>query len=475
MGGLFAALGSAGSALDALEQAMGVVQNNVANASTPGYVTQTMTLTPAGFDPAEGLWGGVQATGVQSARNVYAEQAVWNANELVGFATQQSSSLNSLQSNFSVSGTAGIPAALSGLNSAFSAWSTTPASTTAQQQVITAAQSVAQAFNEAASNVQQIGSQTDQQLRTTVDQINQLSGQIAALNGQIRNGGQNDASLSTQLYNNLEELSNLAPVQVEMQSDGTATVLMGGQTPLVIGQTQEQLSLNYVQPPGSSNPNATPNAQILNSSGQDVTDLATQGQLGGLLQFKNSVLPSIIGDGVQQGSLNVLAGAVADSVNGLLNSGRDANGNPGAALFTYNSGLPTAMAGSLALNPSITAAGLAAASAGPPVAANGTASQLAQLGNTALSALGGSDMTDFYSNIASGIGNMAATASTSQQTETDVLTQAQNMRAQVSGVSLNDQAATLLQFQQGYQAASQAIATIGSTLQYFLTSMQQVQ
>ncbi len=454
---------------------MGVVQNNVANASTPGYVSQALTLTPAQFSPSSDLWGGVEASGTQSSRNFYAEEAVWGANEQAGSATQQSSNLQSLQSVFDVSGTAGIPAALSDLYSAFSAWATTPSDTTARQQVITAAQGVAQTFNQAAVNVQQISSQADQQLTSTVDQVNQLAAQIATLNGQIRSGGTSDAGLGAQLYNNLEQLSNLVPINVEIQSDGTATVFMGGQVPLVIGQTQEQISLNYAQPGGSTNPNASPDAQVLTSGGKDVTSLITQGQLGGLLQFRNAVLPSVIGDGTQQGSLNQLAQAVADSVNGLLTAGQVTTGVAGTGLFTYNSGTPTAVAGSLAIDPSATAGGLAAISAGPPVVANGTATQLSQLATTALTTLGGLSATTFYGNIASGVGALAANASSAQQTQTDLLTQAQNLRAQASGVSLNDQATVLLQFQQGYQAAAQAIATIGNTLQYFMTSMQQIQ
>jgi flagellar hook-associated protein FlgK len=59
-GNLFAALGTAANALDAMQQAMGVIQNNVTNASTPGYVNQTLILNASAFDPTHGLIGGVQ-------------------------------------------------------------------------------------------------------------------------------------------------------------------------------------------------------------------------------------------------------------------------------------------------------------------------------------------------------------------------------------------------------------------------------
>ena len=53
MGGLFASLGIAGNSLDVLQQAIGVIQNNVTNATTPGYVTQTQQLASRAFDPSQ--------------------------------------------------------------------------------------------------------------------------------------------------------------------------------------------------------------------------------------------------------------------------------------------------------------------------------------------------------------------------------------------------------------------------------------
>ena len=181
--------------MNAMEQAMAVVQNNVANASTPGYVTQSLTLNAQAFEPADNLWGGVQPGAIQSSRNQYAEENVWNQSTLLGSSKQQATSLSALQNIFNVAGDSGIPGALSGLSSAFSAWSSTPSDTTAQQQVVVAAQGLAQAFNQAASGVEQLRSQTDQQLQSTVTQINNVTAQIAGINGQIRTGSAGDAGL----------------------------------------------------------------------------------------------------------------------------------------------------------------------------------------------------------------------------------------------------------------------------------------
>ncbi len=472
MGSLTSSLITASNAMDAMEQAMGVIQNNVVNASTPGYVTQTPTLNARSFDPSENIWGGVEAGAVMSSRNQYAEENVWNQNNLLGSATQQSASLSALQNIFGISAQSGIPAALSSIYSAFSAWSSNPGDTNSQQQVLSAAQGVAQAFNQASTGVQQLEQQTGGQLQSTVAQINQLTGQIASYNGQIRTAA-HDGGLQAQLYNTLETLSGLANVQVQTESDGTVTVLLNGQVPLVLGTTQQQLEVSY--PPGQNQtyPGATPDAQITTSSGTDVTQQATGGQLGGLLQFRNTTLPSIIGDGSQQGSLNQLAQSFADRVNQLLQSGQTVGGSAGSALFSYDPTSPTSAAATLAENATLTGSQLAAADPGPPAIANGIASQLAALSssNNQADMVDGQSYTDFYGSIATQIGNEAGTASGTQSTQSDLLAQAQNLRAQVSGVSLNDQAAHLMQFQQSYEAAAQMISVINTTTQYLMNSL----
>jgi len=125
----------------------------------------------------------------------------------------------------------------------------------------------------------------------------------------------------------------------------------------------------------------------------------------------------------------------------------------------------------------MTASQLAPVDPGPPSVANGIADQLSQLQSptSAADMLSGLSYTGFYSAIASDVGALKASASQTQQTQTQVLTQAQSARGQLSGVSLNEQAAALLQFQNAYQASAQALSTIEKTMQYLMTTFQSLQ
>ncbi len=478
MASLFTALRTAGNSLDVLEQAIGVVQNNVTNATTPGYVTQSLRLSAQPFDPSGNLWGGVTSTGVQSSRDVYAEQSVWSANQQSGYSSQQSASLNQLQQIFDVTGQSGVPGALSNLYSVFSAWSTNPSNATAQQSVITAAQGLSAAFSQTFNQAQQISSDTDKQLTSSVNQLNQDTAQIATINQEIRTSAGSDAGLQSQLYNALQDISGLAPVTVNIESDGTATVLLGGQSPLVQGATQNKVTLGYTQAANPVNAGASPSAQLLSSDGQDITSLVNQGSIGADLHFRNTTLPAILGDGQQQGSLNQLAQSVADRVNALLTGGQISSGPPavsGVPLFSYNANAPTGVAGSLSVAPNMTGSQLAAISPGPPSVANGVASELASMANpsNASDMLNGFSYSQFYGNIATDVGQQTSTASSNDTINTSLLNQAESLRAQVSGVSLNAQASQLLQFQESYQASAQMITAINTMTQSLLTVMQQ--
>ena len=462
MSSLFGTLQNAADTLNVFDKAIGVVQSNVSNSSTPGYAAQRVNLVDT-------VLGGVAAGPIGDSRSYAAEQSVWNQNAPLGAATAQSSNLASIQSHFDVTGQSGIPAALSRLYSSFSSFSTSPSDTTVRNSVIRAAQQVVQTVNQLATRIQASVQDVNQQLDSSVSQVNQLTSKIVAINVQIRNGG-SATGLQTQLYNALQQLSNLTTISVHVELNGTATVLMNGQVPLVVGDTQTQLQIAY---PSSSTPvvsGGMPTAHIETARGQDLTDLASGGQIGGLLQLRNSTLPSLIGDESQQGSINQLAQGLADRVNSILTAGQVSAGPPavsGSPLFTYDASNPTAIASSLTLDPNMTASGLAAIQPGPPPVANGTAAQLAGLQAPSSSAdmINGLSYTDFYSKVATEVGTQASDASEAQSTQTDLLNQADTLRTQLSGVSLDDQAAQLLQYQRAYEASSKMITVVNDMMQ----------
>ncbi len=472
MAGLLTAVQSSAGAMQVFEQALETIGNNVSNSSTPGYASQSPTLEALPFDPNDGLPGGVVAGQVQSSRNEYAEQNVRQNTSALGTLEATSQNLSSIQTNFPVSTDSGIAGALNTLYSDFSSWSVTPTSPASQQTVIDDAQQVAQQFQQAYASLNQASNDTEQQIQQAVTQINNYASQLAADNQQIQNGDLNDAGLDAEIHSTLDNLSEVADITATQQSDGTWQVLLAGQTPLVIGAQSYAISTSVSTPANqpATVPNGNPPTRILDFQGNDITANITQGQLAGYLQVENTILPSIIGNAYQQGSLNQLAQGVADTVNNILTSGNISDGPPpvpGIPLFTYNAADPTSVAGTIGVNPAMTPGQLAAIQPGPPEVSNGIALQLANLADPTgpTGEINGLSFTEFYGSIAAQVGQQASDANNQLQVQQQTLSQAQSLLSQISGVSLNEQAAMLVQFQTAYQATAQTVNVLDTLTQ----------
>ena len=187
---------------------------------------------------------------------------------------------------------------------------------------------------------------------------------------------------------------------------------------------------------------------IRDSNGADITSQTSGGRLAGGLQAVNQLLPSY------QDGLNQLAKGIADSVNTALASGIDAAGNPGAPLFSYGSAANAAA--TLAVT-GITTAQLAAAAPGAP-GGNGNALALAAL--EASKALNGYSFAGFYGNLAAGLGRDVTEATDNKDVRTQLVAQARAARAAVSGVSLDQEAVRLIEFQRAYEATARLITIL---------------
>lgn len=464
MSNLFSTLRTTSEALQAFQTALEVTQNNVSNASTPGYARQVPTLEAQAFQPLQGLIGGVQAGTPTSTRSEYLEEGVRYQNELQGQYDAQSQALGQIEGLFDVTGQSGLAGALNNLFLSFSSWSTTPESAPARQDVLAKAQNFAASVQQTFYALSKISDSTDQQIRSTVGQINTLAQQIRDANVAIRSSQQGDAGADARLHTALESLSGLVGITTRFEADGTATVLLGGQTPLVIGDHASTISASSFDTGTPAYSGATPAAHILDVNGQDITALASQGTLGGLLTIRNTTLPSLRGDSQQAGSLNDLVKHVADRVNQILASGQTSGGQPGLPLFTYDTSSDVRAGATLAVNSAITASDLAPVDPGPPSVSNGIALQLAGLGQSRQTAdlLSGSSILEYYGSLAASVGAQAASATDQQQVATQALAQARSLRNNVSGVSLDQEAIQVLELQRGYQAASKLISVLDS-------------
>jgi flagellar hook-associated protein 1 len=472
MGNLYSILNSAGQSLQAFEQAMDVVQNDVTNANSPGYANQVPDLISQSFQSNNGADGGGVQEVTQSTSNSYANAAVQQQLSLQGMYQQLQTTLTPLQTVFDVSSSSPIPSALNQLFQSFSEWSTNPSDTDYQSEVIDAAQQTASAFQQAAVQLGQIQTSTNNNIQSTVAQINQDAAAIQSYNVQMAHNSQPNAGLSAQLESTLENLSGLTNIQVLPGIGGMVTVLVGGQTPLVEGTQVNDIQAVNNTASNSGNPDAAPLVSIEDVNGNDITSQITSGSLAGLVSVANTTLPSLIGGGQQVGGLNTLAQSLANSVNSVLEQGSTTSTPPyqaGTALFTYNATAPAGVAASLAVSSTITGSTLAAADTQPNVVANGAALTLAGLDSTNPGPVDGQGFTQYFGTLTAAVGNAVNNANTESTAQSQLVAQAQSLQQQISGVSLDDEATQLIQLQSSYDAASKVVTVIDDTLQTLMT------
>lgn len=446
MGGLLASLFNSAGALSAYDRVFNVIQNNITNANTPGYVEQNQSLIALPFDPSVGTPGGVIPGAVLSSRSEYLEQDVRNQQERLGDAQQRATDLGQVQPLFDLTSSDGIDSGLNGFFNSFSQLSVNPNDEVARQGVITAAGQVAQSFHQTAAGIMQVSGNIENQADSAVEQINTLTAQIAKLNSQYQSSSAatSDAGLDAQMHADLETLSSLVNFSIVKSNDGSYNVYLDGQTPLVIGDTQFKVSADF----------STPQAVIRDSQSNDVTSQIKGGSLGAMLQEANTTLPGYMTE------LNTLAQTFADQVNGQLSQGVDASGAaPSTNLFSYDQ--PGDAAYSLAVT-GITANQVAAASSTAP-GGNGNALAVAQLANATL--VNGYTFTQAYGNLGARVGTGVSSAQQDQSDAQDLLTQAQQQRKQDTGVSIDAEATKLLQFQQAYQAVGKMVTVLDGLTQ----------
>jgi flagellar hook-associated protein 1 FlgK len=352
---------------------------------------------------------------------------------------------------FDITGNSGILAALQQFSSAFSSLSVTPNDSTLQANALTAAGNVASAFQSVASSLDTQQSQIDSSIQSTTSQINGLASSIQQLNVQTASGAGTSSS-DASLRSDLDQLSSLVDITVTKNGDGTVSVLAGGQLPLVEGTQAYTIS---------ANPSAAPGSQISSSAGGNSPDTFS-GQLGALLETRNTTIGGLLGSGSNPGTLNTLAAGFASRVNSLLTSGVTSSGAAGVPIFSYDTTNPTNAARTLTLNTSVTPDQLALGTTGTSAQSNGIANELAAVPSSTAAAdeIGGSSPEGLFGSIAASVGQQLSDAQTASTADQTTLTDAQTNRQQQIGVSLNTEAANITTYQRDYSANAQVVSVL---------------
>ena len=455
MGTINSAINLITSALDADQMALNVTSNNVANASNPAYTREVPNWSENQPIYVNGLaiGTGVTVTGGVSQRDRVLNQRLDQQQQLSASSSALLTALTTLQGSFtpasSSSATGNIGTDITSFFDSYTQLESNPSSNSLRQQVLSSATTLAGDISGTAASLNEQQSSLDQSATTVVSQVNALTSSLAQINQQIQSlsPNQDAGTLEDQRQSDLSQLSQLVGInQITTEQNGLSVTTTGGQMLASEGNS-------FAITSGSVN-----GVTHFFLGGTDITtELASGGgQLGGLLTARDQSIPNTLA------SLDQLAYGIETHVNTVNNTGTDLDGDNGNAGNIFNA--PTQVAGSAAsmqvvlTDPNkIAAAGLGLGS--------GDSSNATVAANLATQAIiNGQTPSNFYSNLVSTLGASVSETTTQNTALSASVTQLQSQVNSLSGVSLDEEASNLEEFQRSYQAASQVFTILNSVM-----------
>jgi flagellar hook-associated protein 1 FlgK len=448
------ALNSALRALEANQLGLAVASNNISNAQTPGYTRQRAILrsVEGGTSGALNIGAGVEVSGTEALRDRLIE--LRQRQEVSSHAQDQMKhqGLSDLEILFNESDGAGMLPLITDFFNSFHALSTDPTSPNRRQEVLTNAAMLTDFLNSRASSLVDIRTRIDRSLNEDVAQANTLIDQIATLTERIveQEASQPAHELRDQRSVLVQKLSEIVDIH-ELESHGNYQLTIGSNRPLVYNTASEHLTT------------------FTNSSGltairlgvDDITSEINGGRVGARLDLRDQNIPQYLG------SLDQLAFDLVQNVNSVHSAGYDLNGNTGISFFTALTGVAGAaqaitVDAALVANPQRLAASDVANGTG-----NGTAIALGNMQNA--SVFSGGSIIEQYRGFIYTLGSDTANAELGMRQHQALLTQLENRRQQVSGVSIDEETIKILQFQRSFEASARVVKAVDELLQLTLT------
>ncbi len=344
--GLSSALATAMSGLRANQAALSIVSSNIANAQTPGYVTQNVNQIELA---SGGAGSSVQVTGVNRQLDLFVQSQLRTETSGGTYADQMSNILGQLQSVYGTPGGQGtLETALSNFTSSLQAISTSSGSQSAQSVALSAAQTLAQQLNTTTQGIQALRTNVNQDIGTSVSQANAAMTAIAAINTRLQGLNPTDpeaATLEDQRDNAINTLSRLMDVRAVTDSANQVSVFTNSGVQLVGGSLASSMSFSS---PGALSANSLYNTdptksgvgsltiQLPNGATTDLvaTNAFSSGQIAADLKLRDQTLVQA------QTQVDQLAATLSSSLSDQTTAGTAVTGPPAGFSVDTSSLLP---------------------------------------------------------------------------------------------------------------------------------------
>lgn len=468
----FSSLHTVRTGLFAQRRALELVGQNISNASTVGYSRQEASFLAA--EPKNVIQSsgrGISEIEVLRFRDQFSDRQYRGRNGALGYHSARSSMLSQLEKVLGDLSDTGLRASLDQFFNSWQNLSLHPSDPAARYLVTLAAKEFVGSAKTTFQDTVQQRVDIDETIQVKVQELNSAARQVADINKALVIGVENEEAANLMRDRRdllLDSMSKIAGATVNHHNDGTVTVYLGSlelvdrEFSFPVDAT-DQLEPDRGTPPVSS---LQQFVTTLTWNGTAVPAKFASGELGGLLEMRDQVLPTFME------YLDTFMRAVAVEVNTRHNAGVP----PGTEIEIFTVGstwmdidLNAAVAADSSL---ILAAGTLPAKTGDGERARAIAGiRDALILMTPPAGTKSATPVEYLRTVGTLVGMMVQEADSRAETSALQLKQADNLRQSQSGVSLDDEMTKMIQFQQAYNAAARTMTTIDEMLDVVINRM----
>ena len=468
MGGLFNTLEIASSSLLASRAGIETAGVNISNVNNPGYARQRVIVEPR-RDPT-GAGAGVEVVGVKSLRDsILDEQLIRESSNkaylenfqrtlqigqvLLGQQIDRQSATPEADSAArNLGGQMAIASGFSEFYNALQTVSVSPTSIPDRQVLLLKAGQLTDKFNSVEARFTSLRSDLNTDLNNRIKQANQLidlTSRAAMDNTSVSSNGGGIAKDTLQMR--LEELGAYSSIKTQFDEEDRITVSIDG-----VDVIKDNLVVGEIE--GALDADGGVQVSVRNSDSDSTAKLTGQGSIQGLIEARDTVLQDLRQD------INLMAAKLIEGINSVHKPGVSLDGSTGADFFTGTD------ASNIAVNAALIAdLNKIQLSADTDEGDNTVAGNLLKWLESPQEGLGKVTLAQHYNEAVASYGQELANINNrlaDQEVISHTLTQ---MRAGVSGVSLDEEMSSLIQFQRAYQASAKLISTVNELFQTILS------
>lgn len=413
--------------------ALDVTANNIANASSEGYVRRSVNVAEVNAGtlnaaPTAVNLAGARITGIVRNADVFRQAEVRRTGADAARATAEVQGLENIETAVEQTGVFDSVVAFEG---SLKQLLNDPTDGSLRAQVVEDGRTMSQTFNTASKSLDAVASGLQFEATDGVTQVNRVAGELARVNLRLMRATDSSSDQTALLDQRdllLQQMSAQADITTTINPDKTVSVMLGGPTgsALVSGATANSLSMTTAA-------NGTLSFAV---NSQPVT------LSGGALAGKAQALVEV---GNTKAKLDTIATSVMTTINNAQATGADLNGAAGQALFSGTGAADMKM-----------------------VAANGSAIATAPLGsaansrdvtnlNTMRSAMASADPSGDVDTLLFSISSAVAGRTVTRDALNSIASTAKVSLQAQAGVNLDDEAVNLVRFQQAYQASARVM------------------